>query len=293
MSDTTSTAPFPSSPVLLLVGAGRVGMNLLRYCATRGMAIAMVVEPEIQRHPSIRGTVPDAAVLSRVPARLPAGITHVVLAVPDALIAHVAQELRHILTPGHSPLVFHCSGTLGSDQLSPLVAVGCLAGCMHPMQSFHSDDLENNDLEGIGCGIEGSDAFWRAARTFAESLDWHPLRVDAARKVLYHAACVFAGNFTTVLAAVAEDLLHRAATDSADAKLSHLLPMMRTVLARLEKTPPGTALTGPAARGDRETIARHRRTLEAVDPELAELYAGLSELAARVVKGERGEEVKG
>lgn len=270
--------------MLLLVGAGRVGKNLLRHCAARDMAIAMVVEAHAARHASLRHIVPDAAVHSHLPARLPERVTHIVLAVPDAAIADVTRDLARILSPGQTPLVFHCSGTLGSALLAPLEDAGCLTGCIHPIQSFHSDNLDTAALVGIGCGIEGSDAFWAAGHRFAEELGWRPLRIDPARKVLYHAASVFAGNFTTVLAAVAEELLRHAACDPDHPNLSSLLPMMRTVLARLEHTPPAEALTGPAARGDHDTIARHRRELESVNANWAELYARLSALAVEVAR---------
>jgi predicted short-subunit dehydrogenase-like oxidoreductase (DUF2520 family) len=154
-----------------------------------------------------------------------------------------------------------------------------MIGCIHPMQSFAGDALPEEAMRGIGCGIEGNDDFWQQGRQFAELIDWRPLRIEAEKKALYHVANVLAGNFPTVLAALAESMLRESAADPSDAHLSHLLPMMRAVLERLTDTPAISALTGPAARGDHDAIIQHLAALEAFDPQLREVYEALTRAA--------------
>ena len=286
------------TPNVLLIGAGRVGLNLLRLFHRRGIPVSIVVEPDTTRHERVRVIEAHASVHDDIPVSIPDDISYAILAVPDASIAETARRLAALYPLPSRMTVFHCSGTMDSSALTPLSETGCVTGCIHPMQSFHSDILEERALSGIGCGIEGGDEFCEKARAFAETLDWRPLRIDARRKALYHAANVFAGNFPIVLASVAERLLAEAvatadgaAGDSAGedgagedgaAKFSYLFPMMRTVLARLENVSPSEALTGPAARGEREIIARHLEALEETDPDIRILYETLTREAVKL-----------
>ncbi len=48
----------------------------------------------------------------------------------------------------------------------------------------------------------------------------------------------------------------------------------------------GFELTGPIARGDWETVARHLDVIRAERPELEELYLVLAEATARIAGGE-------
>lgn len=275
----------------MLVGAGRVGLNLLRQFHHRGIPVSIVVEPDTTRHDLVRVIEAHAAVHDDIPVSIPDDISFAILAVPDASIAETARRLAALHPLPSRMMVFHCSGTVDSSALASLSEIGCVTGGIHPMQSFHSDFLEESALSGIGCGIEGGDEFWEKARAFAEALDWRPLRIDARRKAQYHAANVFAGNFPIVLASVAERLLSEAAVaeDGAagdgKAELSYLLPMMRTVLARLENVGPSEALTGPAARGEHEIIARHIEALEETDPDIRILYETLTREAAKLAGG--------
>jgi predicted short-subunit dehydrogenase-like oxidoreductase (DUF2520 family) len=56
-----------------------------------------------------------------------------------------------------------------------------------------------------------------------------------------------------------------------------LVPLAKTCVDNLEGQDTTEALTGPAARGDRETIERHIEALEALgDQELLEIYKVLT-----------------
>lgn len=259
---------------ITLIGAGRVGMNLLRHCRDRGMEICAVVEPRIERHPAVRSAVPYARVLTALPPALPQNTDVCILAVPDEEIRTLADALadRPMLHSG--ALVFHVSGLRGAAELQPLQEAGCHAGCLHPIQSFPEQPLPPERMVGIGCGIEGPDDFWTRARDFAELLGWMPLRVDAKSKAMYHAACVFAGNFSTVIMAHADRLL-RTATAREEALTDYLLPMLESVIAQLRDHPAEQVLTGPAARGDAHAIEEHLQALAGA-PEFRDEYRLLS-----------------
>ena len=62
-----------------------------------------------------------------------------------------------------------------------------------------------------------------------------------------------------------------------------LLPLARSCIDNLERLPPNEALTGPVARGDDATLARHRRALER-HADLLEVYEVLTSRAKRLVE---------
>ncbi|MBE0644229.1 MAG: DUF2520 domain-containing protein [Bacteroidetes bacterium] len=271
------------SPTIALIGAGRVGLNLLRHCMRREVAVSAVVEPNPERLELIRQLLPASQVTAEVPSHFPEGTRYVVIAVPDRTIGEIARQLSTMKCLPQGLVLFHCSGTLDSSVLAPLAHNGCIVGSVHPMQSFPYDALPDDALRGIGCGIEGDDAFWHAGREFAALMEWRPLRIDARKKALYHAANVFAGNFPTVLAALAESLLREAAIAAEDERLTHLIPMMSAVVGRLADSDPASSLTGPAARGDQDTIRLHLEELATLDPRFREIYEALTRAALELL----------
>jgi predicted short-subunit dehydrogenase-like oxidoreductase (DUF2520 family) len=214
-----------------------------------------------------------------------------IIAVVDDAIATVSEDLAASTALHSDALVFHTSGMRTSAALHALAAAGVHAGSIHPIQSF-ADPLGFTDTTGIGCGIEGTDAFCEKAFALATSFGWKPLRIDAGQKALYHAACVFAGNFPTVLAAHADELLRSASGSASASTLPMLLPMMQTVIARLQDASPADALTGPAARGQAEVVREHLSLLSTRHPTLAASYRALSESAAMIAASDNAARIK-
>ena len=271
-------------PTVMLIGAGRVGLNLLRHLKRRSFDVATVVEPDLERHASLRSILPDARVLASLPNGIPHGTDICILAVPDESIAPTAAQLAqgHAETP--STLIFHVSGLRGPAELQPFIDIGAAAGGIHPMQSFTDAPLPAEALDDIGCGIIGDDTFQERARAFAESVGWRPLRLRPDQKALYHASCVFAGNFPVVLAALADQLLCAAIAEGETTHGEHLLPMTEAVLSRLRSMPAEQALSGPAARGDLLALGKHLAALRDHQGDAVSTYADLTRTAARIAQ---------
>jgi predicted short-subunit dehydrogenase-like oxidoreductase (DUF2520 family) len=121
------------------------------------------------------------------------------------------------------------------------------------------------------------------AERLAARLGAHALRIPAGEKATYHAAAVFASNFPTVLAAVAAHLLAGAGIEESEA-WGAIRALMRGAVANLDDATPARALTGPIARGDADTIAKHHGAL-ASQPATRALYASLSLAAVELARG--------
>lgn len=224
------------------------------------------------------------------------GAEIVLLAVPDDAVTPLAGELadEDSISPGH--VVLHLSGLLDREALAPLRGTGAALGSFHPLQTIADPATAAERLAGAYAGVEGDDRAAAAGEALAAALGMHPVRVSAMGKPAYHAGAVFAANFTTALAAVAERLA-RSAGIAPEVARGLYLPLFRGAVVNLADGPVA-ALTGPVRRGDVRTIEAH---LAVLGPEEARLYrllagealalarqAGLpAEAAARVAEALR------
>ena len=200
-----------------------------------------------------RGSDPDADV--------------VVLAVPDQEIVHAARVLR----PGR--LVGHCSG---ATTLAPLVEAGHEAFSVHPLMTVPHGGQP--DFRGAGGAVAGSTERAReVARAIAERLGLETVEVADEDRAAYHAAAAIASNFLTTLEGSAERL-----AETAGVPRRLLVPLVRASVEAWSELGARDALTGPFARGDEETIAKHRATIAGRTPELLPLWEELATATRRL-----------
>ena len=196
----------------------------------------------------------------------------VLLCVPDGEIVRVAAELH-----GAAPFVGHTSG---ATPLAALAGAGDPAGGLfglHPLQTFTGAERDPARFRGAGAAIAGSTpAAETVARQLAERLGMAPLQIDDSRRSAYHAAAATASNFLVTLQDAAETLAGAAGMSPADARRA-LVPLVRATVENWAELGPQRSLTGPVARGDWETVDRHRAAVADADPSLAPLFEALVE----------------
>jgi predicted short-subunit dehydrogenase-like oxidoreductase (DUF2520 family) len=177
----------------------------------------------------------------------------VLLCVPDAEIAAAAAAIA----PG--PLVGHCSGATGLGVLAPHEAFG-----LHPLMTVTASGA---DFAGAGCAVAGTtDRALGLARRLAGVLGMRAVAIADADRAAYHAAAAMASNYLVTLESAATRL---AAT--AGVGREQLVPLVRATVENWAAAG-DAALTGPIARGDEATVARHRQAISERVPELLELY---------------------
>jgi len=247
-----STVSEPSDDAILIVGRGRLGGSIARGLGSEGM----VVET------SGRELDPSDA----------AGRT-VLLCVPDDEIPVVVERFREA---GSRPsLIGHTSGATGLAAIGP---AGATEGTfsLHPLQTVPDPET---DLTDAPAAIAGSDLRSLGfARDLAARLGMVPFEVEEEARILYHAAASVASNYLVTLQQEAAELMERAGVADPRAVLA---PLVRRSLDNWVERGPD-ALTGPVARGDRETVERHREALSTHYPDLLELYDLLAERTARM-----------
>ena len=176
------------------------------------------------------------------------------LCVPDRAIAEAAAAIE----PG--PWVAHVSGGTPLAALDPHER----RFTMHPLQTL-TTTRGPEQLDGAWAAVSAETADARErGRWLAETLGLRPFDLADDRRALYHAGASIASNYLVTLFRVASRLVAEAG-----APPEALVPLMERTIEN------GFELTGPIARGDWETVDRHREALR--DTGFEHLYAVLAE----------------
>jgi predicted short-subunit dehydrogenase-like oxidoreductase (DUF2520 family) len=254
-----------------VVGPGRAGTGLALAWAQAGH--------DVRLHGRRPKPVPHPLTLTAGAADQPppwlAAASVVVLAVPDDAIAPLARALARTGSLAAHQVVLHLSGLLDREALAPLSASGAALGSLHPLQTLVEPAQAPAHLRGAWAAVEGTPHAIATAERLARDIGLRPFLVRPEDKARYHAGAVFASNYFVVVEAIAQDLLRSTGLSEEDA-WSALAPLVGGTLDNLASQGPLGALTGPVARGDAETVARH---LAVLSGDQRELYRQLGKFA--------------
>ena len=185
----------------------------------------------------------------------------VLLCVPDRAIPEVAASVPN------GPWIGHTSGATPLSALDPHERRFSL----HPLQSF-TRARGPEQLDGAFAAVSGeSDEAREVGFRLARELGLEPFALDDSERVLYHAGAVVAASYLVALHQAAADLVR-----TAGAPPEALLPLMRRVIEN------DFELTGPAVRGDWETVEAHLEAIRERRPELEPLYRALADATAEL-----------
>ena len=239
-----------------VVGPGRAGGALASALTNVGWT---VLRP-VRRGDSLADAAKDVDLL--------------LIATPDGVIEEVAASI----TPIDTTVVAHLSGARGLDVL----ATHPLRAALHPLTSMPTADVGAERLaRGAWFALDANnDAAMMVVESVVSALGGRSFVVNDEHRVAYHAAAAIASNHVVALLGSAERV-----AASADVPLGAYLELVRATIDNIEDLGVIDALTGPVARGDWETVTRHR---EAIDPSELALYDALVEAAQRVVDSRTG-----
>ncbi len=185
----------------------------------------------------------------------------ILLCIPDDRIAEVAAELKH-----HPAVIAHTSGNTSIKYLSQSKRYGVF----YPLQTFSKE--REVDMQDVPVCLEASnEETMKALQSLAELISESVYVMNSRQRKYLHLAAVMVSNFTNHLYGVAADFL-------ADREIDFdlLKPLILETAKKAADMDPQNAQTGPARRGDRDTIEKHLRLLEG-DEEIKALYSLISE----------------
>jgi predicted short-subunit dehydrogenase-like oxidoreductase (DUF2520 family) len=245
-----------------IIGMGRLGKTLANALLFNGYNIVSII--------SSRGTTPsdyDGIIYSSIEEAPHFGeITFI--CVPDDTISEVARKLA---TSSNLPKVAtHVSGALNSEELLVLAQKGVKTASFHPMMTF-TEKSSSAMLKNCLISIEGESDANQLLTQIAINIGARPEIVDKEQKTSRHLVGVFLSNFMSVLVDLASEILESNHENPQKFILENYDDLLRQTLDNIiENGLPG-AITGPAVRGDANTLDKHLKILQK-NPELAYVY---------------------
>jgi predicted short-subunit dehydrogenase-like oxidoreductase (DUF2520 family) len=212
-----------------IIGPGRAGTSLAAALSVLGWDVVGF----LGRHNDLTGAA--------------FGVDVLVIATPDDVVASVAASVA----PHPDTTVMHLSGSLGLEALAPHTRTAAL----HPLVPLPNAVVGATRLaSGVTFAVSGEPV----ARQIALSLGGRVVEVDDADRATYHAAACIAANHVVALLGQVERVAAAAGLD-----LEAFLPLTRAAVDDVGTLGPRRALTGPAMRGDWDTLSRHLDALPA------------------------------
>jgi predicted short-subunit dehydrogenase-like oxidoreductase (DUF2520 family) len=264
-------------PRIAIVGAGNLASALAPSLRAAGYGIEQIISresaPTMRRARRLAREVGVSAVAA---ARATIQAEIVWFCVPDGSIVGAAQSLVGAAN-WKGKVALHSSGALASDELASLQRRGAAVASVHPLMTFVRGSRPS--LVEVPFALEGDRKAVLAARAIVLDMRGHPFVIRKSHKEAYHAWGMFASPLLTALLAATERVAGAAGV-SRKAARERMLPILRQTLANYARLGAPGAFSGPIARGDVATVAKHLSTLLGV-PGAREIYVALAREALR------------
>ena len=265
---------------IAIIGAGRLGTSLGYALRKKGYTIKALSCKSLASARESRKIIEEGKALAVNREAAKKGEI-VFICVPDEKIEKVAKELSCSDIDWLKRHVFHCSGLLPSEILSPLRKKGAWTASFHPVQSFPSKKVSESQFKGIYFGLEGCAQSLSLGKKIVRQLGGQALILEASEKPLFHAACSIASNFFVALLDIATSLLSQMGLKKESLQI--LFPLVKGTLHNVKEFNIESSLTGPLVRGDRRSIEKHIQALHCF-PLYQEIYFALARQALAIAK---------
>jgi predicted short-subunit dehydrogenase-like oxidoreductase (DUF2520 family) len=267
---------------LTVIGVGRLGGAIALALSRNGYTISQLVTRNAGQANQIADLIeprPKVLTLEHFDGILSDVIF---ICTQDSEIAPIGEILAEKLE--QMPLVFHTSGALSSDVLSPLQKLGCEVASFHPLVSV-SDPIEGaaSFADAYFC-LEGDKEAVFVGKQIVETLGGKPFSIETRFKPLYHASAVMAcGHLVTLISAAVE--MFSCCGIAPERAQEILLPLIQSTINNLQRQSPAQALTGTFARTDLASLEAHLRALgEYGTQEQMETYLLLGRLSLELAR---------
>ena len=239
---------------VVLIGAGNVGTVLGRTFKQVGHAITAIWNRDSEKAKQLADELGTVAVEDL--KELPQKADIFLLAVSDKSIQEVAHQLT--ITAG---VLVHAAGAVSKEVLQ---GVSNDYGVIWPMKMIRSH-MSSLGSSAIIIDANSASAL-QVIESLAESISRQVSRADDDKRLQMHLIAAITSNLTNHLYHLASDYAKEKEID-----FSLFYPLIEGVIAQIKVQDPEKAQAGPAFRGDRVTIEKHRSLL-ADEPVLLKIY---------------------
>ncbi len=222
------------------IGRGNVATNFAERLRSRGVEVVQMCS---RTGTPVSELDPDA-------------VDAVIIAVSDDAIAPILDQIPR----AGRAVWLHTAGSVGIDVFNP--GKFPRRGVLYPLQTMLKG--RETDWSKVPMLVEGNEL----ARQLAELMSPSVAELDSESRRRLHAAAVICCNMAMYLWSLSETLTTRAGLS-----FDMLRPLIDLTAMRAQEMSPAQAMTGPAKRGDLQTMRKH---LDALPPEIASTYRFLS-----------------
>ncbi len=237
------------------IGSGNVAWHLSHALDSAGHTISQIISRN-EAHAKTLAERFDAFYSDKLHT-FDVNLDVCIICVSDDQISEVVNQL-----PASECIITH---TCGSQSIDILKDSSPNIGVFYPLQSFSKE--KDVDMLSVPFLLEASnsqtsDTLWNLANSIANKIT----NADSTTRLKYHLAAVLVNNF-------ANHLFHEASNylEANDLDFDVLKPIILETASKVQKLSPEAAQTGPAKRGDMDTIEKHRNLITS-NPDLAKLY---------------------
>jgi predicted short-subunit dehydrogenase-like oxidoreductase (DUF2520 family) len=225
---------------VVMIGTGNVATVLCKLMFTKGHCIEQIVGRDETKVNNLGHLVQAKSCTNIKNIKLDADLY--IVAVVDDAVANLVNEL-HL----HNQLLVHTAGSLSKKVLQK---ASSNYGVLWPLQTLRK---ETNHLPEIPFIIDGSsELVVNRLQDFAQTLSSKYFVANDEARIQLHLGAVVVSNFTNHLFALADDFCKKEQLD-----FQLLLPLINETVLRLKNHAPKDVQTGPAIRGDFETVEKH------------------------------------
>ncbi|GAA4822701.1 Rossmann-like and DUF2520 domain-containing protein [Algivirga pacifica] len=248
---------------VVLIGAGNVAWHMAPALEEQGFSIEKVYSRSVENAEKLCEQLYDAVPIASLDFR-ESEAQLFIIAVSDTAIEKIARQLQ---LPSQDTIVVHTSGAMGTESLKEVEGA---YGVLYPLQTFSKS--KKVDFKKIPICIDAStqEALDQVAEVaYALSKQVYHLSSEERRKL--HVAAVLSCNFTNHFLRLAKGIM-----EVNGMHFEMLEPLIRETIDKAFTIGPENAQTGPAVRGDVETMNKHLLELSG-DEKIQDLYKLISE----------------
>jgi len=230
---------------IILLGAGNLATNLAHALTQQGHRIVQVYSRTIESAKALAEQV-EASPINNL-RQLDKDADIYILALKDDVLRKIIPTL-----PDISGIFVHTAGSVSVDVFKGYVRN---YGVFYPLQTFNKNRLV--PFSEIPIFVEAnSDQSKALIEQLAADISSDVHQASSEDRLAIHVAAVFACNFTNFMFVGADEILSKY-----DLSFQSLRPLINETMRKTETRTPYKAQTGPAIRGDQETLKTHLNML--------------------------------
>ena len=245
---------------IVQVGAGNVASHLSKALHSAGFDVVQIVANTKINAQKLSALV-NASYTNSV-SQITQSAQLYIISVPDSAIPSVISQL-----PRLNGIVVHTSG---STSIEVLRQVSDNYGVFYPFQTFSKTRLLS--LRDVPVCLEASsNAVIDILSEIATSIGGKPIVMESEQRRWLHLSGVFSSNFVNHMLTLAQLV-----AEDKGFSFDLLKPLISETISKAFELAPANSQTGPAIRGDMDTIKKHVAMLSSINEEWMEVYRLLS-----------------